>query len=126
MDSREDREEWFRLLLEEERNAPPPPLEVTQKFLRFHVSDAESLDEIRADAARTAAVNPRPIRAALRAIEALIADPPRDGTLSWLVAGDANWVLDDPSDSGAIELLHQITEALRDALDRESEARPDK
>lgn len=122
MDSREEREGWFRLLLEEQRNAPLSPVETTRKFLAFHVSDAESLDEVRDDAARSAAVNPRPIRAALQAIEALIAEPPRDGTLSWLVEVDGNWVLDDPSDSGAIVFLYEITVALRDALDRAPEA----
>jgi alkylated DNA repair dioxygenase AlkB len=125
MDSREEREEWFRLLLAEQRDAPLDPLKETRTFLRFHVSDAESLDEIRDDAARLAGVNPRPVRTALRAIEALIADPPRDGTLAWLVEIDGNWVLDDPGDSGAIEFLHEITVALRDALARASGARPD-
>jgi hypothetical protein len=125
MDSREEREEWFRLLLAEQRDAPLDPLKETRTFLRFHVSDAESLDEVRDDAARLAGVNPRPVRTALRAIEALIADPPRDGTLAWLVEVDGNWVLDDPGDSGAIEFLYEITVALRDALDRVSEARPD-
>ncbi|RSN55506.1 hypothetical protein DMH01_32825 [Amycolatopsis sp. WAC 04182] len=93
-------------------------MEGTQKFLRNYVADAGSLDELRDDAARTAAWNPRPIRAALRAIDALISDPPRDGTLSWIVEFDAGWVLDDPSDSGAIEFLYRITEVLREVLDR--------
>jgi hypothetical protein len=103
-------------------NAPLESSTVTRKFLRYHVSDAESLDEVRADAARLAAVNPDPVRTALRAIEDLIADPPRDGTLAWLVEVDGNWVLDDPGDSGAIEFLYEVTVALRDALDRASEA----
>lgn len=69
--SRDELEEWFRLLLAEERNASP--LEGTRKFLRNYVDDAESLDEVGDAAARTATSNPRPIRLALQAIEALIA-----------------------------------------------------
>jgi hypothetical protein len=122
MDNREEREEWFRLLLEEQRNAPLDPVAETRKFLRFHLSDAETLAEVRDDAARLAKVNPRPVRTALRAIETLIANPPRDGTLAWLVEVDGNWALDDPGDSGAIEFLHEITVALRDALNHASEA----
>jgi hypothetical protein len=119
MESREELREWFRLLLEEQRNAPPlPPVEGTQKFLRSYLNDADSLDEVRDMVARAAAHNPRPLRAALRAMEDLIADPPRDGTLSWLVAFDANIGLDDPSDSGAIEFLYEVKEVLREVLDR--------
>jgi hypothetical protein len=56
----------------------------------------------------------------LRAIEAVVADPPRDGTISYMVAVDANHQLDDPSDEGALEYLREITKLLREVLEPES------
>jgi hypothetical protein len=110
--------DWLWLLWSERRSRPPlPPLEATQQFLRWYVDDADGLDEVRANVARQVARDPGEIHAALDALETLIADPPRDGTLSWLVAIDANRGLDDPSDSGAIEFLHQIAALVRDVLD---------
>jgi len=106
--------ELLRRKLAEQRNMPP--LEVARTFLRTSVSDADSLAEIREDAARAVAVNPRPIRTALEALDMLIADPPVDGTLAWLVEVDANWVLEDPSDSGAVEFLHQLANTLREIV----------
>ncbi|MGC7101022.1 hypothetical protein ACPZ19_40640 [Amycolatopsis lurida] len=110
--------DWLWLRMTERRNRPPlPPLEGTRKFLRGYVDDADGLEDVRAEAARTAAFDSRPIREALEAIEALIADPPHDGTLSWIVAFDGNTGLDDASDSGAIEYLYQLAQVLREVLD---------
>jgi hypothetical protein len=112
----ESREE-IRARLRAMSNAPtPPPLEATRAFLESFCNDSDTIDEVRDEVARAAAYNPRPIQAALHAIEAVIADPPRDGTLSYMVAVDANRSLDDPSDTGALEYLRQIAGILRDLL----------
>jgi hypothetical protein len=102
-------------------NAPePPPLEATRALLRRHWADADSDEEIRGELVRRAAYNPRPLRAALRAIEAVIADPPQDGTLAYMIAFDANMQLDDPSDQGALEYLREIAGLLREVLESKS------
>ena len=113
MDSREK----IEALLRARAVAPtPPPLDATRTFLQSYVSDAESLDEVRDEVARAAAHNPERVRAALDAVEAVIADPPRDGTLSFMVAVDANRQLADPSDEGALAYLYRIACMLRDVL----------
>ncbi len=89
---------------------------VVRRFLHFSVGDADGLDEVRDEVARRAAWDPEPVRRVLSAMEALIADPPADGTFAWLIAFDANTSLDDPSDSGAIEYLYEIAEAVREGL----------
>ena len=113
MDSRKQIEEQLRARA---AGTTPPPRDVTRAFLQSYVSDADSLDEVREEAARAAAHNPDPIRATLEAIEALIADPPRDGTLSYLVAVEANRQLPDPSDEGALQYLYRLTTLLREVL----------
>jgi hypothetical protein len=113
MASREDIEARLRA----KANAPaPPPLEATRAFLRSYCNDADSVDDVRDEAARAAAYNPRPVQAALRAIDAVIANPPRDGTLSYIIAVDANRQLADPSDAGALDYLRRIAGVLRDVL----------
>ena len=112
----EGREE-FEARLRARLHAPTrPPLEVAREFLQSYCDDYDSIDEVREDVAQDVAYNPLPLRAALRAIEAVIADPPRDGTLSYMVAVDANNRLDDPSDAGALEYLREIAGLLRDVL----------
>src|SRR5438552_4061177 len=59
---------------------PPPPLEVVRTFLRSYASDADGIEEIHAEIARMAALNPRSIVRALQGIEALLANPPTEGT----------------------------------------------
>lgn len=117
MESREEISARLRARL----HAPaPPPLEATREFLQSYCDDTDSIDEVREAAARSAAYNPLPLHAALRGIEAVIADPPRDGTLSYMVAVDANRGLDDPSDAGALEYLRQIAGVLREVLEPQS------
>ncbi|QYN38801.1 hypothetical protein K1T35_17290 [Pseudonocardia sp. DSM 110487] len=94
-----------------------PPLETLRDFVRGHVDDAESLDEIRTDLRRLAAVNTRSLKRALRAFDAILAEPQSPGLLSWLVAWDANWVLDDEtSDEAAAAFLRQLADILREVL----------
>lgn len=93
-----------------------PPLERTRAFLRSYCTDSDALDEIRDEAAREAARDPVRLRRALHGIEAVLADPLPDGTLSHLVAVDANRSLDDPSDVGARDYLRRVADLLRDVL----------
>lgn len=117
MESREE----IRARLRARLYAPaPPPLEATREFLQSYCDDTDGIDEVRDAAARSAAHNPLPLQAALRGIEAVIADPPWDGTLSYMVAVDANRGLDDPTDAGALEYLRQMAGVLRDVLEPNS------
>ena len=99
-------------------DAPPdPPLEATKKFLHTYVSDAPSMDWIRQDVRRMVARNARSIIAGLLGIEGILADPPDvAGTFSHLIAYDANWVIDDPSDEGAKIWLSSLATLLREEL----------
>jgi hypothetical protein len=113
----EESREEIRARLRARLYAPAlPPLESTREFLQSYCDDTDSMDEVRDAAARSAAHNPLPLQAALRGIEAIIANPPRDGTLSYMVAVDANRGLDDPSDEGALEYLREIADLLREVL----------
>ena len=99
-------------------NQPPAsPLDQVRSFLRSYVADAGSLAEVRADLARMAEVNAESVRGRLRAIEALLADPPADDGLMKLVGWDANWVLDDPSDASAAAWLRALAGIIREVLD---------
>jgi hypothetical protein len=94
----------------------PPPLEQVRTFLRGHVADAESLDEVRADLASLAEVNAGTVRRIAEAITALLADPPPAGVLATLVAWDGNWVLeDDTSDALAARWLGDLSDLVRGA-----------
>ena len=117
MDSREKLEAEMRARAAQ---PTPPPLDTTRAFLQSYVSDSDGLDEVREEVARAAAHNPDRIRATLDAIEAVIADPPRDGTLSYMVAIDANRQLPDPSDEGALQYLYRLTQVLRVVLAADS------
>lgn len=117
MESREEIRERLRAAAD----APaPPPLEATRAFLESFCSDSDGIEEVRDEVARAAAYNPRPVRAALRAIEEVIADPPGDGTLSYMVAVDANRSLDDPGDAGALEYLREVASVVRGVLHPDS------
>lgn len=92
------------------------PLETAAKFFRIYFSDAEGLDDARAHLTRMAGINQRTLTEGLAAIEALLADPPAAGTLSQLVALEANWPLDDPSDAGAKIFLREIADLIGEVL----------
>jgi hypothetical protein len=91
-----------------------PALETARDFLSGIVSDAGSLDEVRADLARSARTNTRAHRRYLSALEAVLAEPQPPGTLTELVEGYGNWSLDhDPTDAGATAFLAQLVQMLR-------------
>jgi hypothetical protein len=104
----------FRALIE----SPPPvdPVYDTRKFLRAHLSDAVSVDEAVGDAARLASVNAVTVVRGLAAMEALLAAPPDDYTISFIVAYDANRDLDDPSEEGARAWLADLAARVREVL----------
>jgi len=97
----------------EEKNAEPP-LESVRRFLGAYFGDAESLEEVREDLESLAQVNIRSHQRYLRALDAVIADPPAgEHALERLVGWDGNWVLDDPSEAGSLEFLREVAEMLR-------------
>jgi hypothetical protein len=107
--------DWARQNIEERFSRPP--LETVRDFLGSAFNDADSFDEVRADLAGLAQTNIRVHQEDLRALEAIIAEPPTEpNVLAHLVAWDANWVLDDPTDAGALEFLREIAQMLRTVI----------
>jgi hypothetical protein len=98
-----------------EELASRPPIEEARSFLGAWVAPAGSLEEA-GDGFRH--LGPVPVQRALRAIEALLAEPQEEGVLANLVGWDANWVLDDPSDAGAAEFLREVAGLMRQALEQ--------
>jgi hypothetical protein len=107
--------EHFRRRLEE--LAAEPPFETVRLFLGTELADA-SFAEARQRFEQKAQYNIRSTQRDLWALEQVIADPPGEpGALSRLVAWDANWVLDDPSDAGALAFLREVAQMLREVID---------
>jgi hypothetical protein len=105
-------------------NEPPPRvLDQVRSFLRGELSDADGLDEVRADLTQMAQHNIDTLRGDLRALEALIADPPGEDELMKLVGWDANWVIDEPSGPNALAWLRELARLVRDVLDDVETAR---
>jgi hypothetical protein len=91
-------------------------LDVVRRFLASHFGDADGPADARRDMERLASVNTRSLRRGLEAIQAVLADPPEAGLLSRMVAWDANWPLDDPSDAGAAAFLAEVADMVREVL----------
>lgn len=81
-------------------NAPPdPPLEAVRKFLSSYVSGRDSMTEIEADIIRMAQINTRTLRAGLKGLEKLVAQPTLEkGELYKLISIEAGWVLPEDND----------------------------
>jgi hypothetical protein len=103
-----------------EETEATPPLEKLRHFLQGHVSDAESMEEVRLDLRRQlqlpVLVPGRPARHALEGLEYVLTMPVPEGPLASLVAWDANRSLDDPSDEGARRWLEDLAVMLKDEL----------
>ncbi len=114
---------WARL--KAMRDAPPAaPLEVATKFFNTYFAD-ESWEEARVWLSKRVIEYPRSVLEGLAGIELLLADPSvEQGTLSDLVAWQANWVLDDPSDEGAKVWLREVAEMVRELLGDKQPPRP--
>lgn len=100
----------------EELNSEPP-LETVRLFLGTHFGDAQSFEEVQRDLERLARSNIRSHQRHLAALEAVIADPPTEpNSLAHLVGWDGNWVLDDPSDAGALQFLREVADMIRTVI----------
>ncbi|GIM96883.1 hypothetical protein [Paractinoplanes toevensis] len=107
--------EWARRNIEERLERPP--LETVRSFLGAYFNDADSFEEVRAHLRRLAQSNIRSHQEDLYALDAVIADPPTgSNVLNHLVAWDANWVLDDPSDASSLEFLREVAQMLREVI----------
>ena len=92
-------------------------LEAARNFLRVYCAESGSLDEVRSEIQQMIQLNPRNVLTGLNALESLLTDPTVElGTFSRLVAIDANWPLDDPSDVGAMKWLRELVTTTRDTL----------
>ena len=98
-------------------------LEQTRALLRHHVSDADSMAEVRDSFRYNARHDPRRVRGQLRSLEAVLATPQLADALPRLVGWDANWALDDVSTEAAAAWLHDLADLIRSAL-AEAEPRP--
>ncbi|WP_458686098.1 hypothetical protein [Nocardia tengchongensis] len=75
------------------------------------------MEEVRKSMARLTQINRRTVEHKAEAIEALLATPQSQGMLSWMVAADGNWVLDDEtSDAAAEAWLRDIAALIRGVL----------
>ncbi len=110
----------FREMMRERaaREAAVPPVKRVRDMLGGHFADADSLDEVEEDFRSTAAITLTGIKRDLAALEAVLADPGLHDQLGRMVAWDANWVLEDPSDDGARRFLEMVADMLRTILNR--------
>jgi hypothetical protein len=99
-----------------------PTMEKVRDFLGL-LADMVSLNEVRSDLEAVAASSTFGLRRDLRALVELLATPQPPGVLSELVAWEADWMLDDPSDEGAEAFLRQIAGMLREVIDEAEQRR---
>lgn len=105
------------------RDREKSPLEATREFLQSYVLDND-WEDIRRAIERMMKINPRTVLGGLHGIEDLLADPPKEeGTLNYLVACEASWVLDEPNDENSAIWLHQLAEFIREVMGDEQPPR---
>jgi hypothetical protein len=88
----------------------------TVRSLLSHFSDADSFEEAEAELRSIAEYSTRGIARYLRGLEELLNRKLEPGVPAYLVGWVGNWVLDDPSDAGALEFLRQVADMLRSVL----------
>lgn len=94
---------------------PLSDLEAARKFLHIYGAESGSFEEVKAKVKSDIALYPKNILEGLKGIERIIANPPSQaGTLAYLVAIEANWPLDDPTDEGAMIWLKEMVQIIRD------------
>lgn len=93
-----------------------PPSEHVKRLLRFRVGTMGSFDEIRTELRKTAAHTTRRLAQELTHLESLLTLPQPPGLLTQLVATEANWVLDDPTDETSAAFLRQIADLIREVI----------
>ncbi|GAB7048092.1 hypothetical protein JCM9534A_32180 [Catenuloplanes indicus JCM 9534] len=91
-----------------------PDWEAVRDFMGEFVHDWGGEDEFRAELHRAMRPDPWRMGYLLRSFEAFMADPPRDGTLAWLVEGYGNWGVDYGTDEKYIEILGYLLRILRE------------
>ena len=96
---------------------PRPALEEVRSFLRGYVSDGSSIDEVRDALVSLSEHYPQTVRRRLRAFDEVLKTEYPKGTLSRLVALDANVSLDDPSDENSARWLRQLANVIQQALE---------
>lgn len=112
-----DLDEFRRKVQERaEAAASRPPLDEVRGFLRHYWSDAFGADEVRQTLERRCANNPDVMAGHLRALDALLANPPAEGELTTLVVWDGNVPLDPPTDAAAAAWLAEAAKMLRSVL----------
>jgi len=100
-------------MMEAKLAAPrPPALDTARSFLKHYVHDSD-WELLERDVGGMMKVNPNVIVEAVEAIEDLLATPQPPDTLSRLVAYEANWMLEDDSDTGAAAWLGELAGRLR-------------
>lgn len=92
------------------------PLDEVRGFLRHYWSDAFGDDEVRKTLERRCANNPDVMESHLRALDAVLADPPAEGELTTLVVWDGNVALEPPNDEAAAAWLARAADMLRSVL----------
>lgn len=98
------------------RDREKSPLEATRKFLQSYVLD-NYWEDIRREIEYMMRINPSTVIRGLHGIEDLLADPPKEeGTLNYLVACEASWVLDEPNDQNSAIWLRELAEFIRDVM----------
>lgn len=111
-----ERDELRRMLQERAQAAASrPPLEEARGFLRHYWAD-DSADEVRQMLERRCAESPQVMARHLRALDAVLADPPAEGVLTNLVLWDANVALEPPTDEAAAAWLARAADMLRSVL----------
>lgn len=92
------------------------PLEATREFLQSYVLDND-WEDIRREIEDMMKFNPWTVISGLHGIEDLLTDPPKEeGTLNYLVACEASWVLDEPNDENSARWLHELAEFIREVM----------
>lgn len=92
-------------------------LEATRSFVHGYWADTDGLEQVRSELANVARRNPHQLEQSLAALQVVLQENYPDGTLARLVAWDANWPLEDPSDNGAKAFLTQVAGIVRDVID---------
>jgi hypothetical protein len=98
-------------------------LETVGDLAAGYLAAGDSLKEVIDHVRGKAAYNIRAVRRELAAVERVLAEPQSEGVLAYIVAWRGNWVLDDPSDTGAAAFLAQLADYMRAAVSEIEAAR---
>lgn len=100
-----------------QERAQRPALDVVRSLLSTHFGDAEGEEEVERHLRSQAEYTTAGLRQELVALEDVLGQPQEAGVLADIVAWDANWVLDDPSDEGARVFLREFADLVRRVIE---------